>query len=260
MGSSKITGDADLSSAPDSTGEFPSVPPAEQDLTVHRRVRRLDWNLLADATLGFFSLETTFGRTLRWFLRRPRAAFEGYLGAERLSFSNPLKLLITLTAISTFLNFVAGNFDALVEGVAMSVRESKPGQALTVGQEAALTQFLQRNYNLFVFGGLPVISLATRLVYWKRAYNFVEHLALNSFILSVGTAAYVVLFVPSILFPSVILIYVALSLVYQTWTYRLVMGPGWMRALAAVTLSSGIYFVILAIAVGFYLRFFLPAG
>jgi hypothetical protein len=30
-----------------------------------------------EATFGFFSMETTFGRTLRSFLLRPRITFEG---------------------------------------------------------------------------------------------------------------------------------------------------------------------------------------
>jgi hypothetical protein len=147
-----------------------------------------------------------------------------------------------------------------VEGVAIGVRDSNPEEALTMAQEMAFAQSLQRNYNLLVFGGLPLIALATRLVYLKRAYNFVEYLAFNSFILSVSTAAYVLLFLPTILFPSVTIIYLVLSLGYQTWAYRVVFGPGWIRAISAMILTTALYFVVLSITIGLYLKYFLPTS
>jgi hypothetical protein len=173
-------------------------------------------------------------------------------------YSNPLKILITLTAISTFLNYLSGNFDNMVEGVAIGVRDYNLNDALTTEQETAFAQFLQRNYNLLVFGGLPFIAVATKLVYLKRAYNFVEHLAFNSFILSVSTAGYILLFIPTILFPNVAIIYLVPSLGYQTWAYRVVFGPSWIRAIAAMILTTALYFGVLTIPIGLYLKYLLP--
>ena len=237
---------------------LPSVPPAEQELTLSRQVRRLNWGLLTEALFGFFSLETTFGRTLRAFLLRPRLAFEGYLGAQRLLYSNPVKLLITLTAVSTFLNYLIGNFENMVEGVSIGVVESNPDKALTNEQQVAFAQFLQRNYNLLVLGGLPIMALVTRLVYLKRAYNFVEHLALNSFLVSVSTTAQIILFIPTILFPDVVTTtYFVLSISYQTWAYRSICGPGWFRAISATILTTGLYFIVFSITIGLYLKYFI---
>ena len=41
---------------------------------------------------------------------------------------------------------------------------------------------------------------------------------------------------------------------------HIVFGAGWVRGIPAVTLSSMFYFLVLTIAVGVFLRFFLPAG
>ena len=258
MPDSKNTPESDVAGAPPVKNGLPAVPPAEQELVLRRRGRRLGWGLVADATLGFFTMESTFARTLYSFLLRPRAAFEGYLGADRLRYSNPLKIIITLTAVSTFVGYLAGNFDNLVEGFMIGMRESDPKDALTVEQELAFAQFIQRHFNLIVFGGLPAIALVTRVLYLKRAYNFIEHLALNSFMLSVSTAAYVLLFIPSILFPNVMMAYVVLSLAYQTWAYRVVLGPGWLRAITAVLLTTFVYFIGLSICMGLYLQYYLP--
>ncbi|WP_221031513.1 hypothetical protein [Actomonas aquatica] len=235
--------------------ELPAPPPERQEVLLRREVKRLDWSLLGDATLGFFSMETTFTRTLRDFVVNPRRAFESYLGPARLQFSNPLKLLITLVAISTFLNYLVGNFDAVVDGWAMGAQEAGTEQTLTLEQQAALSAFLQRYYNLLVLGGLPVVAFITRFVYWNRAYNVVEHLALNSFALSVTTSFYILLVGPAIKFPLVMALYGMGSLGYQTWVYRRVMGPGWFRALAATTLSTLSSMMIFIAALGLYVAY-----
>lgn len=232
--------------------DLPVSPPDRQEVVIRQQVRRLSWRLVGDATLGIFSLEAPFARTLRDFMRRPRMAFESYLGAERFQFSNPLKLFITLTAVSTFLSYLVGNFEMLVEGFAIGAREAGPDQALSVEQEQALAQFIQRNYNLMVLGGLPVVSLITRLVYRKRVYNFPEHLALNSFAFSVITALYLVQLVPAVLLPMLPGVYMAASLAYLVWAYRRILGPGWIRAISAVALVTVTYAAIFTAAIGLF--------
>lgn len=241
-----------MAAAPASDSGLPSPPPAQQELVLRQQVRRLSWSLVFDAVLGFFNLESAFGRTLRDFLLRPRQAFVSYLGAERLRYSNPLKLLITLVAMATFLNYVGGNFDAFTEGFSGGVETSHPDNPLTFEQQEALSQFIQRNYNLFVLAGLPALSLATWVVYCRRTYNFVEHLALNSFIIAVTTAVYVLIFIPTVLFPLAVLPYGLAVIAYQTWVYRRVLGPGWIRAFFATCLGTAIYMVVFVVAIGVY--------
>ncbi len=200
--------------------------------------------MLTDAVLGFFAMEQGFLFTLTAFVRRPRSAFEAYLGTERLRFSNPLKLVVFLVALATFLNYQIGTFDATGGASAAPAVESSLEGGLTAGQRAELNQFVQRNFNLLVLAALPLMATVSRLVYWRRAYNWMEHVALNAFILAVTTAAYVLQLFPALGLPWVGTLYAGLTIGYQTWSYRRVLGPGWGRALIATMLSTAAYFVV----------------
>jgi hypothetical protein len=211
---------------------LPAIPPATVEVTVHKKLRRLDWRLIGDAILSVFSAESGFGYTIMAFLWRPRQAFEAYLGAERLRFSNPLKLVIFTTAVATFLNYQFGGFDAMDQAVDGVVQSE---------EEAALMVFFKQNYNLLLLMALPIFTTVSRVFYWQRAYNWVEHLALNGFIYGVTNLIYVLLWGTIQIWPVMNFVYMVLWLVYSVWVWRQTMGPGWFRAGAMVIVSAVLY-------------------
>ncbi len=229
--------------------DLPVAPPAEVEVTETRTLRRLGWGLVGDAFLSFIAAEKGFLFTMRAFLREPRVAFEDYLGAGRLRYSNPIKLVIFLAAIATFLNYQFGTFVDISEGFANQAAEAGEEAARTAEKLAAMDQFFRQNYNLMLLASLPVLALVSRLLYWKRAYNWMEHLALNSFIFAVYTVAYLLILGPMALFPPIGLLYVVVSVAYQTWAYRRTLGPGWIRAFLATTLSYVAYLVVFMLTV-----------
>ena len=96
----------------DSANNLPPTPPTAVEVLVPHRLRRLGFGLVVDATLGAASFEKGFLYTVKQFVRSPRAGFQGYLGADRLKFSNPLRLMIFLTAVATFFNFQFGSMES----------------------------------------------------------------------------------------------------------------------------------------------------
>lgn len=218
-------------SPPPSTPKLPPPPPDEKIIVVEHRIRRLNWSLVSEAALGVVNLERGFYFTLRGFVIEPRVAFERYLGEDRLRFINPIKLVFFLTALTTFLTYQFDAFQALHSGEGLS--------------EAAVWQgaFLQRNYNVLMLTSLPIMAGLGRLFYWGRAYNLLEHLALNAFQLSVTTAAYVLMLPAIIMWPATVGLYGVLALVYQIWIYRRVLGPGWFRAICATLTITAVYIV-----------------
>lgn len=224
--------------------EHPVAPPVELEVTETRIVRRLGWGLLGDAVMGFVAAEKGFLFTMRAFLREPRSAFEDYLGQGRMRYSNPIKLVIFLAALATFLNYQFGAFVDVSEGFANRAAEVGEEADRTAEKLAALDQFFRQNYNLMLLATLPVLALVSRLLYWKRAYNWMEHLALNSFIFAFTTVAYLLHLPVFVLFPSAGLVYLLVALFYQTWVYRRVLGPGWPRAVLATLISYAAYMVV----------------
>lgn len=208
-------------------------------MVTEKRLRRLNWSLVGDAALGAFNAERGFLFTIREFVVRPRAAFEGYLGEDRMRYSNPLKMVIFLSALAAF---VMHQFPI------MEVIGNQSGSELSP-EEAEAAAFTQRNYNLLLLGSLPVMAVVSRLFYWGRVYNLVEHIALNSFQISVITVAYLVMLPPLMLWPSTVFAYMVLSLGYQVWLYRKVLGPGWIRAVVA-TLAVSVAYLFSMMVIG----------
>jgi hypothetical protein len=213
--------------------DLPPEPPAETTAVVEHRIRRLSWSMVSDALMGTFNAERGFWFTMRGFVRNPQAAFAGYVGKARFRYSNPLKMVIFLSALTAV---------AVHQLHAAGWLEPRPGAEETP-DGAALAAFMRRNYNLLLLCCLPVMAGASRLFYWGRAYNFLEHLALNSFQVSVITLAYLVMLPLVILWPSATLVYLVLALAYQAWLYRKVLGPNWFRAIIATLGVNAAYMV-----------------
>lgn len=182
--------------------------------------------------LGIFNAERGFWYTLRGFVVSPRASFEGYLGRDRTRFNNPLKLVIFLSALTAFIMHQLQGLELIQPGGGGS--EHTP-------DSEKMAAFMQRNYNLLLLSALPLMALVTRVFYWGRVYNFLEHLALNAFEVSVITVAYFVMLPSMVLWPVTNVIYLVLALVYQTWLYRRVLGPSWFRAIAATLVVTIVY-------------------
>lgn len=223
-------------STPSSSSELPSLPPEEKIVVVEHRIRRLGWSLVADATMGVVSMEKGFWFTLKSFALRPRQAFQSYLGEDRLRFNNPLKLVFFVSALTAFLNYQLEAFGLLDFGV---------GNEDLTAEAAERKEFVKRNYNLLVLGSLPIMAALGKLFYARRAYNLLEHLALNAFQLGVTTALYVALMPLIVLWPVTLLIYSIVALAYQVWVYRQVLGPGWFRAISATLAITVSYFVMM---------------
>ncbi len=221
-----------MADSPQPAKDLPPPPPEEKTVVVENQIRRLNWSLVVDATLGVFNAERGFWFTLRGFVTNPSAAFRGYLGEDRMRYSNPLKMVIFLSALTTFVMHQLQALELIEIGAVRGERTP---------EEEEVAAFAQRNYNLLLLSTLPLMALITRLFYWGRVYNFLEHLALNAFQVSVITVAYFVMLPTIALWPVTNFGYLVLALVYQTWLYRRVLGPGWFRATVATLVVTVAY-------------------
>ncbi len=212
---------------------LPPEPPAELTVTVHHRVRRLDWSLVRDAVLGFFDLDRGYLRTAWSFARHPATTFQDYLGAGRVHHVNPLRLMVLLAAVAAFMSFHSGASQGVLEGFAAG-QEAGPELA---AHQSALGDFMNRYYNLVILGSVPLMALITRLIYWRRPYNWLEHVALNGFLYVVTTLAYLVVLAVAFAWPLVLHLYGPPVMVYQVWLYRRVLGGSWWPAILSTVLG-----------------------
>lgn len=153
-------------------------------------------------------------------------------------YNNPLKMVIFLSAIAAF---------AMHHLLASEVIQIGNGLEMTAEQDA-VSSFTRRNYNLLLLCSLPFMAGITCLFYWKRAYNWLEHLALNSFQVSIITVAYLLMLPAIILSPAIAnIVYLVLVLIYQAWFYRKILGPGWFRAIVATIAVTVAYLTAMTV-------------
>lgn len=216
----------------------PDLPPAPPDETVvvdEKRIRRIDWSVVSDALMGMFNAERGFWFTIRGFARDPREAFRGYVGEDRLRYSNPLKMVIFLSALTAFVMHQLQAYQLVQLG---GVVEMTP-------EAERAARFVSRNYNLLILTALPLSAFLTRVFYWRRVYNWLEHLTLNAFQVSMITLVYFVMLPAIVIWPVTNLVYSAVALIYQVWLYRRVLGPGWFRAIAATVVVTLVYYGVI---------------
>jgi hypothetical protein len=223
--------------------EWPSAPPKDLKVTVEHRVRRLSGSVVLDAALGLLNAERGLLFTLREFAVRPRRAFEDYLGPGRLNYAHPLKTVFFLSALAAF----------LMHQLPVPALSGSGSRGALTAEEAEAAAFAARNYNLLLLASIPAMAVASWGFYWNRAYNLFEHIALNSFQVSVITVAYFVTLPLIALWPNTLLFYALLCLLYQAWLYRRVLGSGWLRA-AVATLGVTVAYITSMSALGRFWR------
>jgi hypothetical protein len=217
--------------------------PDEIEVVVRHKIKRLNVHFLLDGIAGWFSLEKGFFITVWDFVVKPRRAFEGYLGEERIKYSSPLRLVILITAIAVFVTLHSGSFDrtdAMFEEISQT--ENADNEAALVAQ--GISELYRKYFNIFLMLSIPMTTTISWLIYRKVGYNWTEHLALNSFIFAVSSIIYCIVIYPSAWWEEAGLVYLILGTGYQVWAYRIILRKSTFRALLTVILSYGLFAII----------------
>jgi Protein of unknown function (DUF3667) len=126
---------------------------------------------LHDIPHSIFHIDKGFFFTFKELMVRPGHTIREYLEGKRVSHFRPLAYLLLLSTISTLVQKACFYFqqkELLAKGIQSTIHQS----------------FFSQYISLFFMLMIPVMSLASWLVFRYQKYNFWEHLLLETFIVA----------------------------------------------------------------------------
>ncbi len=200
-------------------------------------------NLVSGAIEHVLDLEKPLVRTTLECLWKPGVVAARYCDGRRQRYSNPLKFLVIWAAVMLLLfSWVMDRIEALQRWTAAGAPDPQ-----TAASNEETMRIILDNADLLTLLALPVVALASRLVFLVDRRRAAEHLVLACYAYGV---TYFVQFVttPVLLIDSllVLAIHQSLSFVYHVVAlaqFCRTPGPWWTRTLMAV----GVQFLLVAV-------------
>lgn len=137
-------------------------------------VRGIVSHLVTDA----FDLNRGLLFTATALFRRPGEAVREYLAGATVRYTNPVKYLLVLVALTVVMFMRLDVIETQVAMVSGDVTE-KSAQAQQL--HAQFSAWLSRHMNLLMIAGVPVIAWLSRRLFRPAGFTYAEHLVFNVF-------------------------------------------------------------------------------
>lgn len=137
-------------------------------------VRGIAAHLVTDA----FDLNRGLLFTAAALFRRPGEAVREYLAGATVRYTNPVKYLLVLAALSVLMMVRLSVFETQLEMIpGIDSQESAHAQQI----RAELTAWISRHMNLLMIAGVPVIAWLSGRIFRSAGFTYAEHLVFNVF-------------------------------------------------------------------------------
>lgn len=179
-------------------------------------VRRFNFPYFVKETF-FSSLDIEKGlfHTIRQLFLRPGPAIRAYLEGKRVSLYVPVKYLLLIGTLATYVSI---RFDLFLS--------EKPGPVLhilPVDHLAMFLSFAEQYTTVINIIAIPVFALFSWLFFISSKYNYTENLILNVYITAQQLLMLLIVFPVIALTPAfkgeVIAFYSTITLIYNFWVY-----------------------------------------
>lgn len=251
--------------------------------------QRITFKSLMVSVLSVLNFERGILFTIRELILRPKSAIEEYLKHNRRKLVNPIRFLFFSTAIATLLTlnvigkqYFADNFDkgvnstkrvdVPVNGIAELHVETVAPDSLAIAEKEiklrkakeALEEFgevFTKSNDKFTFILLFFFAISSFFIFRKQAYNFSEHLVINTYGVCIGNVFMIVGLLPAKVFSSnlpiaIVTIVSSLYMIYY-WmkVYDRTSVKGFFLGLASYFIGYIAFMIILSIAILAFLYF-----
>jgi hypothetical protein len=159
--------------------------------------------LAHDLVHGLWHLDGAFPRTVKAALLWPGRTAREYIAGRRVGHFNLVTLILILIATNIFLTrslYPHGRADAIIKTVYKN--DTLQGGKTVVTKfnteriekdrdnVVPLEQWLKRQLKWIILGAIPLLSLASLIVFRRAGYNYAEHLVVNAFFLAGALAVF----------------------------------------------------------------------
>ncbi len=217
---------------------------------------RITMRTIWQGILDGLSLERGLIGTTITLTKRPGQAIRNYLLEDRTRLMPPFRYLLFMVALGTFItvqHFNSKNswLNEFQQGVekgynaeSNATADLKKQQFLQAYMEN--TTYIFNNYfNLFILLGVPISALAT-MWFFRRRFNYAEHLVINSYLTGYLTVIYILLF-PILLFSDFTVlsgVYFVVTFAYGIVVYKNVYQSVGVRGYLAASGAMLVYLIL----------------
>lgn len=185
-------------------------------------VKRLNAHyLFNEFPSSIFQVDKGFFFTVHQLFIRPADAIKDFINGKRKPYFKPLAFLLLTSSIYILLNYLLDKntfFESFIEGYLESYREAHDLTEKEVSNIQSVNWIIKNQTYVILFF-IPIISIASYVVYYRFRLNYVEHLVLNIYVIGQQMIIFSLLSMlikndsPWALFPIV------LTFLYNVWVY-----------------------------------------
>lgn len=207
-------------------------------------------NIVHDFMHGFLHIDHILGRTIKALLTNPGETLRDYLYGKRIRYANPFTMILVFGALTSLLMRKV-NMESLIVDLNITAKQFV---------DAESWNFSVKHFSYRVILGIPVYALVSRIFYFKKPFNYTEHLIVNTFIRAVADVFIVVAAVILLLVQQdtavlvVKLIVILVILLYYGWSFSdlfdsHVTVTGFLKGFACALLSLAIELFLLSLLI-----------
>jgi hypothetical protein len=220
---------------------------------------RITMRTIWQGVLEMFNLERGLIQSTITLTKRPGQAIREYLLEDRQRLMPPFRYLIFMVAIGTFVTVQYFNSNPdWMRSYNTELKQAKENAAKGISKEdLAVKAYLEKTsnlfnnyFNLFILATIPIAALVTRW-FFRRRFNYAEHLVVNSYIIAYLTVVYVLL-TPILFFSDFVTlsgIYSIITLIYSVIVYKQVYQSPGIRGVFAALGVVIVYFLLYYIVI-----------
>lgn len=200
-----------------------------------------------------FNLERGLIQSTLTLTKRPGQAIREYILEDRNRLMPPFRYLLFMVAIATFitLQYFDANPHWMGDLNAESKQNTIKSNPITKAYLEKTTYLFNHYFNLFILATVPVAALVTQW-FFRRRFNYAEHLVVNSYIMGYLTFVYILLS-PMLFFANFTTlswIYSFITLIYSIIVYKQVYQSPGIRGVFAAIATVIVYFLVYYMIMG----------
>lgn len=133
----------------------------------------MDWHYVVhEVQHGVFHVDKGLLYTLKELLLKPGYTIRQFIAGSRINYFKPVAMIIFLGAVYGF----------LYHYLEIDIAPPIVGDDKTKAMQMAMQNWMASHYTLVILFMIPLYALGSKIAFMRSGYNYVEHLALNSFL------------------------------------------------------------------------------
>ena len=191
-------------------------------------------DLIKDLLGNLSNFESTFFKTIKYLIIKPRIIITDYINGKRKSYFNPIKILLLVLTVKTILEIKIINNDTKTE-------------------QSLADELINGDYwkLIFIFIFIPFFSFFSKILFKKYNYSYAEYLIINSYLFSITSLFTIVIYIFKILFfenlnsgtSSMVISFITLN-----WLYINIFNKSIIKTILKTTLIYILTYSLISIA------------